>query len=67
MAGEIVLSETVVCAQAAEYGHSAEIEAYRLIIHASCHILGYDHEADEDYAVMEPIERTIAERVSTFI
>ena len=59
VAGEIILCTDVIARQAQEHGHRPEIEAYRLITHASCHLLGYDHETDEDHAAMEPIEASI--------
>ncbi len=59
VAGEIILCTDVVARQAQEHGHRPEIETYRLITHASCHLLGYDHETDADHATMEPIEANI--------
>lgn len=43
--GDIVLSAQRVISQAAEYGHSIERELAFLTVHATLHLLGYDHEA----------------------
>lgn len=57
--GDIVLSPGFVAAQATEYGVSEMAEAYTLVIHGCLHILGYDHETDEDHALMSPCEDAI--------
>ncbi len=55
-AGEILLSESKVQSQAQEYNHTVEAEVYKLVIHGILHIIGYDHETDEEYDVMHPKE-----------
>ena len=52
VAGEIVLSESRILSQAIELGHSPERELEILIIHSILHVLGYDHETDEEYEEM---------------
>ena len=52
VAGEIILSESRIIAQALEHGHSPERECEILVLHSILHILGYDHETDEDYETM---------------
>jgi probable rRNA maturation factor len=49
--------------QAKEYGLWEEKEFYKLVIHSTLHILWYDHETDEDYEVMKPLEDKIAKEV----
>lgn len=56
VAGEILLSESKILSQAKEYDHSAESETYKLITHGLLHIIGYDHETDDEYAIMHPKE-----------
>lgn len=63
VAGEIVFSETKLPAQAAEFGHSVEEEFYRLTVHGTIHILGFDHETDEDYEEMWAIEKVVLEEL----
>ncbi len=57
--GDVVLSWPRAVAQAAEYGHSVSREAAYLVVHGLLHLLGYDHEAPADAAVMRPREETI--------
>ena len=51
-AGEIILSESRILAQSLEHHHSPERECEILIIHSLLHLLGYDHETDEEYEKM---------------
>lgn len=51
-AGEIILSESRILSQALEHQHSPERECEILVLHSILHIIGYDHETDEDYAEM---------------
>ncbi|MCD5380658.1 rRNA maturation RNase YbeY [Candidatus Gracilibacteria bacterium] len=59
VAGEIILSEKKIIAQGKQYKLGSELECYKLIIHSSLHILGYDHEDDEDYLIMKQKEDLI--------
>ena len=51
--GEICLGDVVICkdkaeAQAEEFGHSFERELVYLFVHSVLHLLGYDHEEEND-------------------
>ena len=46
--GSIVICRKRAAEQAEEYGHSLRRELYYLAVHGLCHLLGYDHETDED-------------------
>lgn len=46
--GDIVISYPRVLAQAAEFGHSPERELAYLVAHGLLHILGYDHEDEQE-------------------
>ncbi len=48
MLGDIVLSLEMAEHQAEEYGHSFEREVAFLCVHSMLHLLGYDHETDEE-------------------
>ncbi len=56
-AGECIFSEAKILAQAEEHGHSHEEEFLVLFIHSVLHILGFDHESDEDFADMWTYEK----------
>lgn len=63
VAGEIILSESRILTQAEEYGHSPEKECETLVIHSILHIIGFDHETDEDYEVMWSYEKILRENI----
>lgn len=54
--GSILINENAVSRQAEEYGHSVSRERLYLFVHGLLHLLGYDHERDEDKAVMREKE-----------
>lgn len=58
-AGEIILSESKIVSQAAEYGNSHEAEFAKLLIHSCLHLLDYDHETDDEYVEMLDLEQKI--------
>ena len=58
--GDIVISLERAVSQAIEYGHSLEREVGFLTAHSMLHLLGYDHEDDEDArAVMREKEEAV--------
>lgn len=62
--GELILGDIMICVkrareQAEEYGHSFRREIAFLITHSLLHLLGYDHETDEERLVMEEKQRNI--------
>ncbi|HHZ17127.1 MAG TPA: rRNA maturation RNase YbeY [Clostridia bacterium] len=62
--GEIVISLERTIAQAEEYGHSVEREMAFLFVHGMLHLLGYDHQEDEERRQMRQIEEEILEAVA---
>ncbi|WP_040948383.1 rRNA maturation RNase YbeY [Gorillibacterium massiliense] len=46
--GDIVISIPRAVAQSEEYGHSVERELGFLFIHGFLHLIGYDHESDDE-------------------
>ena len=55
--GDIVLAHGVCVAEAAERGIPVEDHATHLLVHGTLHLLGYDHQGDQDAEAMEAIER----------
>ena len=57
MLGDMILCYTRACEQAKEFGHSAARECGYLTTHSLLHLLGYDHERnDEDTRLMRSKE-----------
>ncbi len=52
MIGEIVISIDTLEKQALEIGHSPLDEFYRLLVHGILHLFGYDHETNEEEAIV---------------
>ncbi len=53
MLGDVVISLPRVEQQAKTYGHSFDVEMSLLVSHGVLHLLGYDHEQDNDALVMQ--------------
>ena len=59
VAGEIVLHQDKIISQGQEYGLWTEHEFYKLVIHSMLHILGFDHETEQEYEEMKDWEELI--------
>lgn len=55
--GDIVLAHGVCVAEAAERGVALAEHVTHLLVHGTLHLLGYDHQGDEEAEAMEAIER----------
>ena len=53
MMGDIMISVEKVREQADLYGHSEKRELCFLVAHSMLHLMGYDHEEDEERLIME--------------
>ncbi len=62
--GDIVISIDTARRQAADYDAPLQRELYRLMIHGLLHVLGHDHEAADERAVMEAEERRLAAAIA---
>lgn len=54
--GDLVLCHVVIAKEAEEQGKSLQDHYTHLIIHGTLHLLGYDHENDEEAIEMEQLE-----------
>lgn len=59
MLGDIILARETVEREAVEQGKPFHNHLIHLLVHGLLHLLGYDHENDEDAEIMERLERQI--------
>lgn len=57
--GDIALAYGVCAREAAEQGKSLDHHLQHLVAHGVLHLLGYDHEGDDEAEAMEALEREI--------
>ncbi len=57
--GDIVISLDTAKRQAIQEGHSLEHELAHLALHGTLHLLGYDHQTDEEEAEMNALENQV--------
>lgn len=61
MLGDILICMERVLAQAAEYGHTPQRELAFLTVHGMLHLLGYDHEEENERVLMRSLEDKLME------
>jgi probable rRNA maturation factor len=61
--GDIVLAHGVCIAEGAERGIAIEDHLTHLVVHGMLHLLGYDHQTDDEGDAMEEIERAALRRL----
>ncbi len=59
--GDVVLSAQKAKEQSIEYGHSLEREIGFLVCHSVLHLLGYDHETEDERIIMRQKEEAALE------
>lgn len=57
--GDVVISVERAASQAADFGHSLKRELFYLFTHGMLHLLGYDHEGDEEQQEMRAMEELL--------
>lgn len=57
--GDIIISLEYVVRKAPEWGRSFEEHLIALLAHGLAHLLNYDHQTDEEYAVMQRVEKRL--------
>ena len=63
MLGDVVICTAVAQRQAAEYCHSMERETVYLFVHSILHLMGFDHEKDEEKKRMREAEEKIMNKI----
>jgi probable rRNA maturation factor len=61
--GDIAIAYETLVREAAESGKTAPAHLAHLVVHGFLHLVGYDHEIDEDAEQMEHVERDILARI----
>jgi probable rRNA maturation factor len=61
--GDIVVSLDTARRAADELGHDLLAEVRVLLVHGLCHLLGYDHQTDEEAAEMRELEARLLDGV----
>jgi len=57
--GEVVIDVEFAARQASMLGHGLDAEMTRLLIHGTLHLLGYDHQGEEETRAMEATEDSL--------
>ena len=60
--GDVVICPAVAARNAVEHGVSADDELALLVVHGLLHLLGMDHETDQEAEAMERLERELLAR-----
>jgi probable rRNA maturation factor len=63
--GDIVLAPAYIARQSKDFGTTPADECRLLLVHGMLHLLGYDHIADDEAAVMEAREDELVSMVKT--
>lgn len=61
--GEIIVSVDTARKQAKENNHSFEKEVYYLITHGLLHLLGFDHQTEQEYNFMVSVQNMVMEKL----
>lgn len=57
--GDVVICPEIASSNAAKVGHDVEAELETLLVHGTLHLLGYDHDEEEERARMDARQREI--------
>lgn len=57
--GDLIIAPKYVFNDLERWGQTFEQRMRVLLVHGICHLLGYDHEKDEDYKVMHRKEKSL--------
>lgn len=62
--GDLIISPAYVVKQLPELETTLDDRLQVLLVHGICHLLGYDHETDAEYAVMHALEEKLLHQLS---
>lgn len=62
--GDMIISIEYVQAAAKKLGTTFEKRMNRMLIHSICHLLGYDHIQDDEFAIMIKKEKALAKSIN---
>lgn len=62
--GDIILSFETILKEASEQGKSFENHLSHLLIHSLLHLIGYDHETEDEAQIMESLEIAILKNLA---
>jgi len=62
--GDMIISVEFVRAAAKKLNTTFEKRMNRMLIHSICHLLGYDHIQDDEFAVMVKKEKALAKAIN---
>ena len=64
--GDIIISVERAFEQSQDYGHSVERELSFLAVHGILHLLGYDHETEDDEKLMFSLQEEVLNEMELF-
>ncbi len=64
--GDIVISMETAMEQAEEFGHGLTREVVYLTVHSMFHLMGYDHEAEDERKEMREREKAVLKELGVF-
>jgi probable rRNA maturation factor len=64
--GDLIISAEYVYNQLSELKVSFKQRLRVLLVHGICHLLGYDHELDQDYKVMHKKEQSLLKQLEAY-
>lgn len=62
--GDLIIAPEYVFNDLERWGHTFDYRMKVLLVHGICHLLGYDHETDQEYAVMHKQELYLLEHIT---
>lgn len=63
--GDLIMAPAYIAQDAVRLGVSFDSRMQYLLVHGICHLLGYDHIEDADYAVMDKKEKFLLKKLNS--